>query len=535
MFIALLTAAAVLFSGCKGESSNSVTGVTLNLNELSLKVGRTQTLTATVAPANADNKNVTWSSDDDDIATVDPASGLVTAVSVGDTVITVTTEDGGKTDACNVSVTNVSVTSVGLNKNELALEAGDSEILEAIVIPSSATDQSVLWSSGDDEIATVGASTGEVTGIASGKTVITATTTDGGLTAECEVTVKISVQSVSLNKDALAFKIGGDDVLVATVLPENATKKAVAWSSDRPEIASVHPTRGHVTGLSVGEAVITATTADGAKTDICTVTVTDPVEASAPKYNNVNGLVANCADPYILQYDGKYYLYGTGGSDGIRVHTSTDLVNWTINQGATSGYALHKNNVWGTSGFWAPEVYHLNNKFYMFYTANERLSMATATDPKGPFTTASGDQKAFHADTPEIDSHMFIDDNGKKYLYFVRFTDGNVIWGAELNDDMVSIKENTLVRCITAAAVWERQQDRVAEGPFILKHGGVYYLTYSANHYQSKKYAVGYAYSDNPLGPWTKSPDSPILIGDDTNITGTGHHSFLYSPSARFI
>lgn len=260
-----------------------------------------------------------------------------------------------------------------------------------------------------------------------------------------------------------------------------------------------------------------------------------PEPEQAKIYDNTVGLVPDCADPYILKYNGMYYLYGTGGNDGIKVYQSQDMVKWTTAVGPTNGYALHKDAVWGDKWFWAPEVYYLNGKFYMFYSAEEEISVAESTSPLGPFVQSIANQKPFHTDLKEIDTHVFIDDDGKKYLYFVRFTNGNEIWVAELNDDLHSIKESTLKRCIGATSglqTWEKSTlepqpgAKVNEGPFILKHNGWYYLTYSANHYQNPNYGVGYATSKSPLGPWSKYSGNPILIGN-SKITGTGHHSFV--------
>lgn len=263
--------------------------------------------------------------------------------------------------------------------------------------------------------------------------------------------------------------------------------------------------------------------------------------APIKNYNNFIGLVQNCADPYILKYNGKYYLYGTGGNDGIRVYQSDDMVSWSNAVGAVNGYALHKDHVWGDKWFWAPEVYFLNGKFYMFYSAEEKISVAESNSPLGPFTQSATDMKPFHETIKEIDTHLFIDDDGKKYLYFVRFTNGNEIWVAELNDDLRSIKENTLVRCLGTSQNWEKStlepypNSKVNEGPFILKHNGWYYLTYSANHYANPNYGVGYATSKSPLGPWTKYSGNPVLIGNDS-IKGTGHHSFVtLSDGCRYI
>ena len=86
--------------------------------------------------------------------------------------------------------------------------------------------------------------------------------------------------------------------------------------------------------------------------------------------------------------------------------------------------------------------------------------------------------------------------------------------GCEMNSDLKSVKEETLRECIKADASWELQQAKVAEGPSLLKRNGVYYLIYSANHFRSQDYAVGYATATSPLGPWKKYDGNPILCRD---------------------
>ena len=120
--------------------------------------------------------------------------------------------------------------------------------------------------------------------------------------------------------------------------------------------------------------------------------------------------------------------------------------------------------------------------------------------PEGPFRQ---EVKQPIWSEKSIDTSLFIDDDGTPYLYFVRFTDGNVIWVAQMTDDLMSIKTETLNQCIKKLEVsWELLQGKVAEGPSLLKKNGVYYLIYSANHYENKGYGVGYATSDTPMGPW---------------------------------
>ncbi|MDR2970082.1 MAG: Ig-like domain-containing protein [Tannerellaceae bacterium] len=166
-----------------------VTGVSLNKTAMSLTVGGTETLTATIAPANATNKNVTWSSDAAAIAAVD-ASGKVTPMSAGTATITVTTADGNKTAECTVTVTaaTVPVTGVSLNKTAMSLTVGGTETLTATIAPANATNKNVTWSSNAAAIAAVDAS-GKVTVMSAGTATITVTTVDGNKTAECTVTV----------------------------------------------------------------------------------------------------------------------------------------------------------------------------------------------------------------------------------------------------------------------------------------------------------------------------------------------------------
>ena len=139
----------------------TVTGVTLNKTDLMLEIGGSETLTATVAPADATNKNVTWKSSNTAVATVDD-NGKVTGVAAGEATITVTTEDGGKTATCKVSVLP-SVKKVTVEPATLTLGKKKSYTLKATVeVSGSGTDTGVTWTSSDTTIATVDA-TGKVT------------------------------------------------------------------------------------------------------------------------------------------------------------------------------------------------------------------------------------------------------------------------------------------------------------------------------------------------------------------------------------
>ena len=249
-------------------------------------------------------------------------------------------------------------------------------------------------------------------------------------------------------------------------------------------------------------------------------------------------VIEGVADPCVLKYDNKYYLYGTsdGASNGFKVSVSTDLKRWSKPAGVTDGYALHKNDVWGTKGFWAPEVVYHNNKFYMLYCADQHIALASSNSPLGPFVQE--EKKPLHPATNEIDPALLFDDDGKAYLYFVRFDHANQIYAAEINADLASLKTEP-IKVIAQTQPWEHTANNpnmkwpVTEAPYAMKHKGYYYLFYTANHFKNTDYALGYAISKNPLGPFDKYSGNPILKGDN-NFKGTGTNSIVLGPANQY-
>ncbi len=262
----------------------AVTGVTLDKETLALKVGESDTLTATVAPDDAADKSVTWTSDAEEVASVE--NGKVTAKKAGTAKITVTSvEDNTKKAECTVTVTestgtdNVAVTNVTLNKIALALTEGGSETLTATVAPANATNKNVTWVSDKPEVASV--ENGKVTAKKAGTATITVTSAaDSTKKASCVVTVKaktvtvpeVRVSSVTLNVKNLTLGVKETFTLKATVKPSNVKNKKVTWKSDKTKIVAVK--NGKLTAKKAGKAKITATSqADKTKKKTITVTV----------------------------------------------------------------------------------------------------------------------------------------------------------------------------------------------------------------------------------------------------------------------
>ena len=250
--------------------------------EAELTQGESLQLTAVFTPEETTERELTWSSSDETIATVDE-NGLVSAIKVGKAVITATTSNG-LTATCTVTVLRriIYAESISLDSSEAELTQGESVRLTATVSPDNTDDKTVIWSSSDEAVATVDA-TGLVSAIREGKATVTATTSNG-LTAACTVTVippVIEADGITLN--ITQTQIYNDETLqlMATVSPDDTTDKTVTWSSSNGEIATVDE-NGLVSPISEGKTTITATTANGL-TASCEVTVLKRIVIISPE------------------------------------------------------------------------------------------------------------------------------------------------------------------------------------------------------------------------------------------------------------
>ncbi|WP_342645416.1 glycoside hydrolase family 43 protein [Mucilaginibacter sp. CSA2-8R] len=234
--------------------------------------------------------------------------------------------------------------------------------------------------------------------------------------------------------------------------------------------------------------------------------------------------VIRLADPSVLYDGGTYYLYGTGGADGFNVYTSSSLYTWRKGDSK----ALSKGDSFGTKGFWAPQVIKHQGNFIMAYTANEQIAIAQSHNPQGPFMQTK--PQPITLSGKHIDPFIFRDTNGDFYLYFVRLQKGNRIFAARLKKDLTDIDSTTIKECLYAQGGWENTAGSswpVAEGPTVIKLQNLYYLFYSANDFRNVNYAVGYATSTSPLGPFTKYQQNPILSRKQTGQNGSGHGDVL--------
>lgn len=299
-----------------------------------------------------------------------------------------------------------------------------------------------------------------------------------------------------------------------------------------------------------------------------------------------NPLKVELGDPFVLYNGGTYYMYGTGKATdrGFSAYSSKDLVNWKP-EGKV--YAYDNKNGWSDpntpwdGAYWAPEVYEVKGKFYLFYSAqwkvnpakemeNFKIGVAVADKPTGPFVDLAP-KPLFDPGYPIIDANVFVDTDGKSYLYYSRAAykhpvesevasqarkngkykeiEESWVYGVELKADFSGVKGEPVlllrppVKLKDKQSAWEslsvttgEVNRRWTEGSVTFKKDDIYYIMYSANHFGGEHYAVGYATSSSPLGPFKKSEDNPILHKNTNRggiVSGTGHNSIVYSPNGK--
>lgn len=242
--------------------------VTLDVIEEWLEKGTTLQLHATVAPAEAVDKTLTWTSSNESVASVD-ANGLVTAVGAGETIITANSVNGKKDTAC--IVVTIPVSSVTIKEGNTHLVYGECLQLRATVAPYNASNKLLTWTSSNEEVATVNRF-GVVTAVGDGNATITATTSNG-LTDSVEITATVPVTKVIITPAESKLYINESITLTAEIAPLNASDKTLTWRSSNENIAMVDR-NGMVTANGVGTATITAMAVNG-----MTATATISVEA----------------------------------------------------------------------------------------------------------------------------------------------------------------------------------------------------------------------------------------------------------------
>lgn len=291
-----------------------VTSVTLDRSSVSLEEGQRVSLSATVCPNHASNKNLNWTSSNYNVATV--CNGVVTAIGKGSAKITAVAADGsGKSASCVISVTkDILVSSVCISPDTKTMTAGKSAYFYATVCPVNATNRCVTWSSDDPAVATVNAVSGLVYAQKAGSTVIRATAQDGsGIVGSSRLTVMntICVGDITLSRTNLVLYKGNTHHLSATVCPANATTKTVRWRSSKSSVVAVNTYSGLVTAKAAGKAYVYAEAQDGSGVSACCeIVVKQTVVCCAEETPDIKVPGSTFADPVDV-YSGAHLLNNT--------------------------------------------------------------------------------------------------------------------------------------------------------------------------------------------------------------------------------
>ncbi len=260
---------------CVITVNQPVTSVKLNATSRTIYTGKTFTLKATVAPADATDKTVKWTTSNKNVATV-TSKGVVKGVRPGTATITATC--GGKKATCRFTVKQL-VTSVRLNRTSAVIYSGKTVTLKATVYPRNASNRTVAWTTLNRKVATV-TSRGVVKGIKGGTTYVRATARDGSRKyAQCRVTVRQSATKITLSKTKFTLKKGKTQSVKATLYPSNVYNKKISVKASNKNVklsASTITSKKSVkiTGKKKGKSTVTFSAKDGSKKSAkCTVTV----------------------------------------------------------------------------------------------------------------------------------------------------------------------------------------------------------------------------------------------------------------------
>ncbi len=213
------------------------------------------------------------------------------------------------------------------------------------------------------------------------------------------------------------------------------------------------------------------------------------------------------ADPYVIRYNGRYYLYCTNRD--IRCWSSVDLLNWKL-EGPTIG----PDEFPGLVPF-APEVTYWNGAFYMYTSPSGYGHYVLKSDlPTGPFHKITKNME--HS----IDGTIFIDDDGQWYFYWA---DVSGILGCKMKSPTEFGEQ------VSTGAFMHGW----TEGPFVLKRNGKYYMTYTGNHFLSSGYRINAAVSEHPLYGYEDDPSNPVLIRTEGGNVGLGHSCTVLGPDLK--
>ena len=423
-----------------------VTSVALDDKEVTMYVGETKRLTYTVLPVNASKNQVTWTSTNPSVATVD-AAGRVTARQVGTAVIMVKTLDGGHTAYCTVNVKQIAQ-GVKFAESEIEMYTGQVHELEYALVPVNATDAELFWESSDTKVAVVD-ETGKVTAKGAGVTFIIARTKAGGM-SYVKVTVKEPVKGLILNFTEKTIYVRDTFELKVSLTPSEASNQQVEWKSSNTNVATVSE-NGIVTGVASGTAIITCTTKEGGFTASCFVVVRERLTDMKLNYDEYR-LSLGKTFTLTVMVDGKpitdqQFKWTSSNSDVASVNKNGKVTGNKLGKAVITAYALD-----GSGGYASCEVEVVRpvtritlNKNYLTMTIGQTVQLKAKVEPsnatyKTPYWTVEG-----------AGDVVYVDDDG--YVTALKEGTVNVIARARDDSEKFAICQVVVLKPVPATSV----------------------------------------------------------------------------------
>ena len=216
------------------------------------------------------------------------------------------------------------------------------------------------------------------------------------------------------------------------------------------------------------------------------------------------------ADPTVVYHQGNYYLYCSGDNRSYHVYRSADLVHWSKGE---------KIFIATGSGVWAPDVFYdtASRQYYLYYSFQYTIGVAVSNRPDSKFS----DKGILVRNA--IDAHMYRDQDGSYYLYYKAIPNSRIVVQKMASPTQT---DGDPIDLLHPSQQWEMGDVPIIEAPWLLKHKRTYYLLYSGNGAGTLNYAMGYATSNSPTGPFVKHPANPILRRGG-NVYGPGHGSVV--------
>lgn len=468
-----------------------VTGITLNETNLYLPIGYSKKLIATVNPSDASNKNVSWFSNNTDIVEVDN-QGNLTFKAVGTATITVTTEDGNYSASCDIQ-TYIAVTGIRLNKNSLNLNIDESETLIATILPENATNKNIIWSSSNENIATI--ENGKIIPVGAGNTRIQATTEDGNYSAYCNVTIIIPTSGITLNKNSLLLNVNNSEQLIATVHPENASNQKLIWTSSNTNLVTVSQ-NGLVTVKGIGRATVSVMTEDGGYIAICIVSA----DETDIDYVDVTDITLNETDLIINDIGETHQLIAT----------------------IFPGNATIKNVIWRT----------LDNSICT--VSSEGLITAVSYGQTQVIVSSADGQHTAICDV-RISQYLGFAKVPTPNNLFYNGNDQNVTWN-DFDNSMLTMSgithakdvgEYETIFSLKNHYAWE---DNTTEDKIVI------WSIFATTIMNKPSTTSDYNYTGRVITPtWTNYNQNQLDIGGDINGTNLGEYNTSFTPKSGYI